>query len=115
MRPEVTGEGLKPLTSIQVPTESSQAAGGSARRDPRPDHEPATAEVVGQRHRTWLQPGRRRGGPVTGAIRLVDAAKQAHAEIGQVVLDLQRLQRRLATLRSQFGVCRHAVRQRHCD
>jgi hypothetical protein len=52
---------------------------------------------------------------VTGAIRLVDAAKQAHAEIGQVVLDLQRLQRRLATLRSQFGVCRHAVRQRRCD
>jgi hypothetical protein len=37
---------------------------------------------------------------VTGAQRLVDAAKQTHAELGEVVLDLQGMQRRLARLRS---------------
>ncbi len=40
---------------------------------------------------------------MTAATRLVDAAKQTHSELGEVVLDLQRLQRRLATVRSQLG------------
>jgi hypothetical protein len=40
---------------------------------------------------------------VTGAQRLVDAAKQTHAELGEILLDLQTAQRRLARLRSELG------------
>ena len=38
-----------------------------------------------------------RGNPT--ADRLVDAAKTAHTEVGEVVLDLAQMQRRLAALR----------------
>jgi hypothetical protein len=43
----------------------------------------------------------RRGNPT--ADRLVEAAKTAHTELGEVVLDLAQLQRRLAVVRSQLG------------
>jgi hypothetical protein len=40
---------------------------------------------------------------VTVAQRLVDAAKQAHAELGEVTLDLHRTELRLAQLRRQLA------------
>ena len=41
--------------------------------------------------------------PNPSAQRLVAAAKTAYSEIGEVVMDLASLQRRLATVRSQIG------------
>jgi hypothetical protein len=40
---------------------------------------------------------------VTGAQRLVDAAKQAHAELGEVTLDLHRIEQGLAALRRSLA------------
>jgi hypothetical protein len=40
---------------------------------------------------------------VTGAARLVDAAKTTHAELAEVVLDLETMQQRLARLRRALG------------
>jgi len=40
---------------------------------------------------------------VTGAARLVDAAKTAHTEIGEVIVDLENMQQRLARLRRALG------------
>ena len=40
---------------------------------------------------------------MTGAARLVDAAKTTHAELAEVVLDLETMQQRLARLRRALG------------
>ena len=40
---------------------------------------------------------------MTGAQRLVEAAKHTHSEVGEMMLDLQRIQRRLGSLRSELA------------
>jgi hypothetical protein len=40
---------------------------------------------------------------MTAAQRLIDAAKNAHAHLGEVTLDLHRIEQRLARVRSELG------------
>jgi hypothetical protein len=40
---------------------------------------------------------------MTAAQRLIDAAKHAHAQLGEATLDLHRIEQRLARVRSQLG------------
>jgi hypothetical protein len=40
---------------------------------------------------------------VNSAQRLIDAAKNAHAQIGEMTLDLHRIEQRLARVRSEMG------------